>query len=185
MCHADFPASSPNVLACGGTRSPQATISSEVVWNNNDGRATGGGISEHFPRPAYQANANVPQSPNQSHFAGRGEPDVSGDADPNTGYNVIVDGQQAVIGGTSAVAPLYAGLLALINKSLGTGVGFLNPTIYGSADIQQAFNDITSGNNDTVGGGITFQAGPAWDACTGWGSPNCGALPSALQVHHP
>jgi kumamolisin len=51
-----------------------------------------------------------------------------------------------VIGGTSAVAPFYAGLLALINKSLGTGVGFLNPTMYGSAGIQQAFNDITSGN---------------------------------------
>ncbi len=187
--HADFPASSPNVLACGGTSLPRATVNSEVVWNNGNGHATGGGISEFFDihgtspfesHATYQTNANIPPSPNTG-FRGRGIPDVSGNADSNTGYNILIHGRLVPIGGTSAVAPLYAGLIALINKSLGTGVGFLNPTIYGSAAIQQAFNDITSGNNDTVGDGTTFPASRGWDACTGWGSPDWAALLSALR----
>ncbi len=172
----DFPAASPYVLGCGGTKLTisGASISSEQVWNElaaNEG-ATGGGVSEIFALPSYQQTANVPKAPNG--FVGRGVPDVAGDADPVTGYHVVVDGQPAVIGGTSAVAPLWAGLLALINQSLGTNVGYVNPLLYaGSAEA--SFRDITSGSN----GG--YSAAPGWDACTGLGSPNGAALLKALQ----
>ena len=167
----DFPASSPHVLACGGTElnANGSTIVSEVVWNelaNNDG-ATGGGVSNFFPLPSWQANSNVP-APDQS-GGGRGVPDVSGDADPNSGYNIRVDGQNTVVGGTSAVAPLWAGLAAVANQQLGAKVGFIQPAIY-AAKAAAAFNDITEGNNPA------FSAGPGWDACTGQGSPKASAL---------
>ncbi|MDR3752215.1 MAG: S53 family peptidase [Terracidiphilus sp.] len=162
----DFPASSPHVLACGGTKlnANGANIVSEVVWNelaNKEG-ATGGGVSNVFPLPTWQANAKVPK-PSKS-TGGRGVPDVAGDADPTTGYTIRVDGSTTVIGGTSAVAPLWAGLIAVANQQLGTHVGFIQPAIY-AAKAASAFNDITVGNN----GG--FSAGPGWDACTGLGSP--------------
>jgi kumamolisin len=94
--HVDFPASSPNVLACGGTELVASgnTISSETVWNelaNNEG-ATGGGISDIFPLPSWQNAAGVPPSANPNHNVGRGVPDVAGDADPTTGYVTLVDG---------------------------------------------------------------------------------------------
>lgn len=165
--HVDFPASSPNVLACGGTTLQLANggIQSEVVWNDGaNGGATGGGVSETFPLPAYQSPANVPASVNTG-FAGRGVPDVAGDADPATGYQIVVDGQSLVIGGTSAVAPLFAGLVALINQQLGKPAGFLNPLLYANAAKGSSFRDIVSGNNGA------YSAGPGWDACTGWGSP--------------
>jgi kumamolisin len=162
----DFPASSPHVLGCGGTElvGSGSTITSEVVWNeeaSGEG-ATGGGVSNFFPLPSWQANANVP-APSGS-TGGRGVPDVSGDADPETGYQVRVDGQSLVIGGTSAVAPLWAGLIALNNQQNGRSAGFIQPQIY-AANAASAFNDIVSGNNGA------FSAGPGWDACTGLGSP--------------
>ena len=162
----DFPASSPHVLACGGTKlnANGTTIISEVVWNelaNKEG-ATGGGVSNVFALPVWQANAHVP-APSVS-TGGRGVPDVSGDADPTTGYTIRVDGQTTVIGGTSAVAPLWAGLIAVANQQLGVQVGFIQPAIY-AAKAASAFNDITQGNNGA------FLAGPGWDACTGLGSP--------------
>jgi kumamolisin len=162
----DFPASSPHVLACGGTQlvANGATIVSEVVWNelaNNEG-ATGGGVSTVFALPSWQANANVPAPSNGS--GGRGVPDVAGDADPTTGYTIRVDGQTTVIGGTSAVAPLWAGLVAVANQQLGKSVGFLQPALY-AAKAASAFRDITQGTNGA------FSAGPGWDACTGLGSP--------------
>jgi kumamolisin len=101
-------------------------------------------------------------------------PDVAGDADPETGYNVFVDGQQTVIGGTSAVAPLWAGLLARINESLGTNVGYVNALLY-SARVESTFHDITSGSNGD------YSAGKGWDACTGLGSPDGVALMTALR----
>jgi kumamolisin len=167
----DFPASSPHVLACGGTElnANGSTLISEVVWNelaNNDG-ATGGGVSNFFPLPSWQANSNVP-GPSGS-TGGRGVPDVCGDADPNSGYNIRVDGQNTVVGGTSAVAPLWAGLVAVANQQLGAKVGFIQPAIY-AAKAAAAFNDITEGNNPA------FSAGPGWDACTGQGSPKASAL---------
>jgi len=172
----DFPAASPFVVGCGGTKLTISgtAVGSEQAWNElsaNEG-ATGGGVSEIFALPNYQQTAKVPKAPNG--FVGRGVPDVSGDADPETGYNVVVDGQQTVIGGTSAVAPLWAGLLARINQSLGTNVGFVNPLLY-SAKVEPTFHDITSGNNGD------YSAGPGWDACTGLGSPNGAALMTALR----
>ncbi len=178
--HVDFPASSPYALACGGTtlQISGSSISSEVVWNDlssNEG-ATGGGVSGTFPIPAWQANAKVPPSTNPSGYKGRGLPDVSGDADPNTGYQVQVDGSNFPVGGTSAVAPLWAGLVALLNQSLGKSAGYLNPTLYQNiGESVGAFHDIISGNNGD------YKAGPGWDACSGWGSPNGSALLKALS----
>ena len=167
----DFPASSPHVLACGGTKldANGATIVSEVVWNelaNNEG-ATGGGVSNVFALPSWQAKAQVPAATTTT--GGRGVPDVAGDADPTTGYTIRVDGQTMVIGGTSAVAPLWAGLVAVANRQLGTQVGFIQPAIY-AAKAASAFNDTTHGNNGA------FSAGPGWDACSGLGSPIAGKL---------
>ncbi|MDQ2774806.1 MAG: S53 family peptidase [Acidobacteriota bacterium] len=178
--HVDFPASSPYALACGGTtlQGSGNSISSETVWNEtaqNEG-ATGGGVSNLFPLPAYQQAAGVPAHP-ATNFVGRGVPDVSGDADPATGYQIVVDGQNEVVGGTSAVAPLWAGLVALINQKLGKAVGFVNPVLYSLKET--GFHDITSGNNDDSGLGA-YSAAAGWDACTGLGSPDGSALLNAL-----
>ena len=169
MAHADFPASSPYALACGGTHlvGSAGSITDEEVWNNlpNNG-ATGGGVSEAFPLPLWQNGANVPPSVNPGNRKGRGLPDLAGDADPQTGYQVEVDGSNAVVGGTSAVAPLLAGLIALFNQALASPTGYLNPGLYKKAAISPgSFRDITQGNNGA------YQARPGWDACTGWGSP--------------
>jgi kumamolisin len=177
--HVDFPASSPNVLACGGTtlEGSGSTISSETVWNelaNNEG-ATGGGVSGFFALPSYQSGSGVPASSNPQGFVGRGVPDVAGDADPTTGYNTLVDGQSGVIGGTSAVAPLWAGLIALINQGIGKPAGFINPLLYQNAGAG-GFNDITSGNNGAC------NAGPGWDPCTGLGSPIGVKIAASLGV---
>ena len=175
--HVDFPASSPHVLACGGTRleSSKNKITKEVVWNQGASNgASGGGVSETFPLPSYQASAKVPVSVNPSHFKGRGVPDVAGDADPATGYQIFVDGRSGVFGGTSAVAPLWAALIALMNQQRGTPAGFLNTTLYGAAP-EKALHDITSGNNGA------YSAGKGWDACTGLGSPDGQKLLAALS----
>jgi len=178
LAHVDFPASSPNVLGCGGTRlvGSGQTITAETVWNDGaSGGATGGGISAFFLPPAYQASVKLPPSSNPGAKPGRGVPDVAGDADPVTGYQVRVDGQNTVIGGTSAVAPLWAGLVALLNQCLGTPVGFLNPWLYSTgASTPGAIRDITSGNNGS------YHAGPGWDACTGLGSADGVKLQVAL-----
>jgi len=178
--HVDFPASSPYALGCGGTRldSSGGQVTDEVVWNESavgEG-ATGGGISDFFSLPTWQANAHIPPSINDQH-SGRGVPDVAGDADPQTGYQIYVDGQSSPIGGTSAVAPLWAGLIALVNQRRGKAVGYLNPYLYQQyAQLAQskALRDVTSGNN----GGYT--AGPGWDACTGLGAPDGALLLQAL-----
>jgi kumamolisin len=165
--HVDFPASSPYALACGGTslRATQTSIASEVVWNDGaGGGASGGGISAFFPAPSWQAGKKATHTNGSSvALAKRGVPDVAGNADPQTGYNVRVDGTNSVIGGTSAVAPLWAGLIARINQNLGTPVGYLNPRLYNHP---QGLRDITQGSNGD------FSASKGWDACTGLGSPN-------------
>ena len=171
----DYPASSPSVLACGGTelQGSGSTISSEVVWNETAGNegATGGGVSAVFALPAWQSASNVPAAPGG--FVGRGVPDVAGNADPLTGYDVLVDGQDEVVGGTSAVAPLWAALVARLNQQLGHALGAANAMLYGLGE--KGFRDITQGNNGS------YTAGPGWDACTGLGSPNGHALLGALQ----
>lgn len=179
--HVDFPSSSPYALACGGTRLAAATrgIVSETVWNVGKDSATGGGMSAHFPVPAYQQHLQLPakgRNAKSSALTGRGLPDVAGNADPNTGYEVRVDGQDTVIGGTSAVAPLWAGLIARYNQHLAKPVGFLNPLLYGSLAGKGLLRDITTGNNGA------YAAAVGWDACTGWGSPNGQALLTALEA---
>lgn len=165
--HVDFPASSPYALACGGTKLQTSgnTIIAETVWHESSTSATGGGVSTYFALPDYQQYANVPKEPDTG-FKGRGVPDVAGNADPDTGYNVLVDGQQMVIGGTSAVAPLMAGLIALLNEQSGNAAGFINPVIYAKPALCR---DITSGDNKTTSGNTGYTAGPGWDACTGLG----------------
>jgi len=165
--HVDFPASSPFVVGCGGTRVDvtQSKIVGEMTWNTG-GSGTGGGISDFFALPAYQSAANIPRSVNGQHI-GRGVPDVAGDGDPNSGYQIVVNSVGGTIGGTSAVAPLWAGLIALINEERGHPVGFVHPLLYGNP---KAFKDITQGNNKN-GNGIGYVAGSGWDACTGLGAP--------------
>jgi kumamolisin len=173
--HVDFPASAPHALGCGGTtlRIENGKIANETVWNElpNHG-AGGGGISIEFAVPSYQSGIKMPTNVDTGK-PGRGVPDVAGDADPETGYSVLVDGNQQTIGGTSAVAPLWAGLIVLLNASLGKPVGFLQPQIY-AASAASGFHDITQGNN------VGYTARPGWDACTGNGSPDGAALLTAL-----
>jgi kumamolisin len=166
--HVDFPASSPHVLGCGGTRLLEANgaIDSETVWNDASS-ATGGGVSDVFTLPEFQAASGVPASVNPGGQIGRGVPDVAGNADPVTGYQVLVDGQTLVFGGTSAVAPLWAGLLALINEQLAEPVGYLNPMLY-----EQLVNEADAIGDVTSGGNGAYQAGRGWDACTGLGTPH-------------
>ena len=168
--HINFPASSPWATACGGTSllhvRPPPLPPEETVWNDGDG-GTGGGLSVIFPRPHYQQATNY-----QSQWLPmRGMPDVAGCADPATGYKVRINGMDTVVGGTSAVAPLWAGLTALLNESLGSDIGFINPLLY-MTDLQGALNDVAVGNNDTTGLTGKDSATTGWDPCTGWGSPD-------------
>lgn len=176
LAHVDFPASSPHALACGGTAlsASGASISSEVVWNEGGG-ATGGGISDVFPLPSYQSTAKVPPSANPGGRVGRGVPDVAGDADPATGYRIVVNGSAMTVGGTSAVAPLWAGLIAVINSSLSTKVGFVHSALYANPS---ALHDITAGTNGA------YHAGPGWDPCTGLGSPDGARVRQLLTPTH-
>ncbi|GAB3558152.1 S53 family peptidase [Spelaeicoccus albus] len=191
--HVDFPASSPHALACGGTTlhadADTGTVTSETVWNVQGGGATGGGVSDVFDQPKWQADAGVPPRKGASTATsaeastgkgGRGVPDVAATADPNTGYQVYVDGKSAVYGGTSAVAPLWAGLLTRIAAnaagsdgsaagSPGKRPGLIHPVIYKGVTpghTTDGFRDITSGSNGA------YESGPGWDACTGLGVPD-------------
>jgi kumamolisin len=165
--HVDFPASSPHALGCGGTslQASNGSITSETVWNDGpNGGAGGGGVSSFFGLPSYQEGLRVTLTQGGTQpLQMRGVPDVCGDADPQTGYDVRVDGNDTIIGGTSAVAPLWAGLIARINAAKASPVGFINPALYSHPG---ALRDITQGNNGS------FAASPGWDACTGLGSPN-------------
>jgi kumamolisin len=173
--HVDFPASSPYALGCGGTslHASRTAITSEIVWNDGaSGGASGGGISSFFPTPGWQMGKKATHKSGTSiTLTNRGVPDVAGDADPDTGYNVRIDGTDTVIGGTSAVAPLWAGLIARINQTTGTNAGYLNPMLYGRP---HALRDIIKGNNGD------FEAATGWDACTGLGTPNGPALPGPI-----
>jgi kumamolisin len=174
--HVDFPASSPYVLACGGTsiQVSKNAIASESVWNDGpQGGAGGGGVSGFFPLPSWQEGLKVtPSSGAPTALSMRGVPDVCGVADPETGYDVRIDGTDTVIGGTSAVAPLWAGLIARINAAQGSSVGYINPTLYATPN---ALRDIVNGNNGD------FAAATGWDCCTGLGRPD-GQRVAALFV---
>ena len=177
LTHADFPSSSPYALSCGATNIQVSggQIKAESVWNedaadipDNSFGSSGGGISDFFPVPSYQNNIKLPKDISTGK-TGRGVPDVSGDGDPASGYLVRVDGQEFPIGGTSAVAPLWAGLIALINQKLNHRAGFINPLLYSNAS---ALRDVTVGDNKVGSQKIGYSAGPGWDACTGLGSPD-------------
>jgi kumamolisin len=177
--HVSFPASSPYALACGGTRlvvSNKNTIVSETVWNNKQG-ASGGGFSEVFPIPDWQASSDAARQAKGFKKTGRGVPDVASVGDPLTGYLILVNGKYVVGAGTSAAAPLWAALIARVNESLGRAAGFINPLLYQSAqDFADAgaFRAITDGDNGF------YHAGPGWNPCTGFGSPDGTKLASAM-----
>src|SRR6266568_1096884 len=188
QAHVDFPASSPHALGCGGTKllanPATGVISSEVVWNETAAGegAGGGGVSDRFALPSWQANAGVParagRSSGSSGSGGRGVPDVAGNADPVTGYQIYSGGQAQVVGGTSAVAPLWAALVSRLAEATGQRFGLIQPTLYAGvtpgAEVA-GFRDITSGNNGA------YTAGPGWDACSGLGSPDGTALLTRLK----
>jgi kumamolisin len=151
----DCPASCPDIVGCGGTT---LTDTTETVWNNNpgnaDGEGTGGGYSTVFPAQAWQIG--VPPAPSG---LGRMVPDVASDADPNTGIEIFCQGAAQIVGGTSAAAPLWAGLVAACGKKK----GFITPSLYLNA---QAFTAIVSGDN-----GYYQAGGRAPNPCCGMGSP--------------
>jgi kumamolisin len=175
--HVDFPASSPYVLACGGTRLTASAkgISSETVWNDGDqGGAGGGGVSAVFALPVWQNGLSTTRTEGAaSPLTRRGVPDVAADASPLTGYDVLIGGTETVVGGTSAVAPLWAALIVRINAATGKPAGFVNPKLYRA---KTACHDITQGNNGS------FQASAGWDACTGLGSPDGAQVAAALNA---
>ena len=165
----DLPASAPHIIGCGGTFK---SASAETVWNNNPGQSsgegTGGGYSTMFPAQSWQKGA--PPAPGAK--LGRLVPDVAADADPNSGYEIYFQGAWQVVGGTSAVAPLYAGLFA----ALGTKLGYILPKLWASVG---CFTDIVSGDNGT------YKAAVGPDACTGLGSPIGTALAALFVAAQP
>ncbi len=162
--HCDYPSSSPQVIGCGGTNLQPTGV--EIVWNDGSkGGATGGGVSALFGMPSFQPASAIPGR-------GRGVPDVAGVADSSTGWQVLIDGQVYVFGGTSAVAPMWAGLIALLNQNLGKNLGFCTPLLYQHI---ATFKDINNGNNGT------YIAKAGYDCCTGLGSPNGIKLLTALK----
>lgn len=175
--HVDFPAASPYAIGCGGTQlgASGSTVSNEVVWNDGSS-GTGGGISTLFPAPAFQGGVKLPLNVTTAK-PGRGVPDIAGNAAPKSGYEIVVNGKAAVVGGTSAVPPLWAGLTALINQKAPQPVGFFLPKLYQQAG---AVREITSGNNRPANSKLGYPAGPGWNACTGLGVPNGEAVLAAL-----
>lgn len=195
--HVQYPGSDPWVLSVGGTTIGNVNGASfdEYVWNDpapsdpTHWGTTGGGVSDFFGVPSYQSGVHIPVSVNGGNHVGRGVPDVAGNASANSGYSGLVLGGGGFVGnGTSASAPQWAGLIAVINAALGGNVGFVNPAFYalGSA----AFRDITPGAGpvDNRNGGVAgYPAHIGWDACTGWGSPDgmrllAGLMPAAILV---
>jgi hypothetical protein len=180
--HVSFPASSPWVLACGGTAIKTAgqprRLEEEVVWQG-ERWGTGGGISEEFDRPEWQETTDMPLSANRNGRRGRGVPDVAAHAEPSSGYRLRIGGEMHVIGGTALVTPLWAGLIARINQGLGRRVGFINPVLYQRLGPAGVLRNITVGSNGA------YDAGPGWNACTGWGVPDGSQLLLALKLIDP
>lgn len=170
-----FPASSPYVLSCGGTHwlKKQRSIYEEV-WSESLPKnfvvQSGGGVSKIFEQPEWQSGIKL-----QTRKSGRGVPDVAGKADIVSGYCMQVCGFDVTMGGTSAAAPMWAGLIARLNQELGCSIGYVNPFLY-QEHCRSSFNDITKGNN-----GKHFKATPGWDPCTGWGSPDGNKLLAKLR----
>jgi kumamolisin len=183
QAHVDFPASSPHALACGGTtlHAEPATgvVRSETVWHSGTGSGgTGGGVSAVFSVPSWQQSVDVPGDADTGR-PGRGVPDVAADADPATGYQVRVDGRDMVIGGTSAVSPLWSALTCRLAEALGRRPGLLQPLLYAgvsAGEVPAGFRDVTSGGNGA------YAARSGWDPCTGLGVPDGEALLERLRA---
>lgn len=181
--HANFPASSPHAIACGGTHLTAAgkAVAAETAWNDGNGWATGGGVSDFFSVPAWQQGAQIPKSVNPpGQHEGRGVPDVAGNADNETGYQIYCGGEEIVVGGTSAVAPLWAGITARLNQGSGRKLGFLNTVLYTPA-ARSSLREVTNGDNaiPAIGGQPAtpgYDAAQGWNACTGLGTPVGAAL---------
>jgi kumamolisin len=180
--HVDHPACDDLVLGCGGTQIDGSGV--DVVWNDGTplagggGWASGGGISEIFPVPSYQADAKLPVSI-ATGKPGRGVPDIAMSA---TNYFIRVDSLESASGGTSAVAPLMAALVALLNQAKKKNVGFLNPFLYANA-AKGVVNDVTMGTNTITPANPMvkgYNAGPGWDACSGLGTPDGTAILKSL-----
>lgn len=185
------PASDPNVTAVGGTNlqltssSSGNSVISETAWSvegNGLSGATGGGASQFFLRPTWQAGKGVPSGNPAAAQLGSSPPmrllpDVAAIADPATPGFLYLDGEATEAAGTSLATPIWAGFCALINQARakdGQGpVGLLGPRIYpflGTAN----FRDIVKGNNGD------YSAGVGYDMCTGLGAPNVASLVAAL-----
>ncbi|MET3132175.1 kumamolisin [Oxalobacteraceae bacterium GrIS 1.11] len=180
--HVDFPASSPSVLAVGGTtlKADGGAIVSETVWNSGDGRASGGGVSSSIPSPDWQRKVKLPWRADGG--SGRGIPDVTANAAPETGYQLIINGNPVVVGGTSMSTPLWAGLIVLLNQGLPHDLGHFTPRLYQEIGPANILRPITSGNNG-VANVPGFSAGTGWSAVAGWGSPNGNKLLDWLRAH--
>ena len=198
--HVFYPPSDPGVTGCGGTFIANVSGSTFTEGTWNDVGATGGGVSDVIGLPAWQDGAGIPVSANDGKTVGRGVPDVSGNASPFSGYTLTLYGKLTTsliitsgtgkggtvgtIGGTSAVAPLYAGLLAMIEAQIGEPLGFLNPVFYALAN-SGVFKDINDGANNQWSGEAktapSYTCGAGWDACTGIGRIDGTALLNALQ----
>jgi kumamolisin len=175
--HCNYPSSDPWVTCCGGTTIENVSGSSftEITWNDN--LVTGGGISDVFPLPAWQVGKGIPPSVNPGGRIGRGIPDIAGYAN---GYRIVLNGAavQDVVG-TSEVAPLYAGLIAMVNSANGFPAGYLNPTLYNSG--RSAIVNIDDGGSNAVRPAPGYTAVKGWNGCTGLGRVNGNALLTAIQ----
>jgi subtilase family serine protease len=180
--HVEYPASDPSVTAVGGTLISDVAGSdfTEDTWQDNNGWATGGGISDVFKGlPSWQETAHIPKSVNDGHV-GRGIPDIAANADGASGYNLIMGGKPiGAVGGTSAAAPLYAGAIAIVNAQIKHSIGYLNPTLYSLA-AKGVFRDVKDGISNATSGAPGYKSGPGWDACTGLGSIKGSAFLAAL-----
>jgi kumamolisin len=197
--HVHYPASDPYVTGCGGTAILHGAMPwFEGTWNDAGG-ATGGGISVLFHVPLWQNAVQVNMQP----LAGRGVPDIAGNASAvSSGYDLFIYGMNLsdlntpapTRAGTSAVAPLYAGLMALINANIfplaniattATSVGFLNPSLYGmpASWAAQVFNDVNDDQTNTFDGVAGYSTTAGWDPCTGWGSVNGAQLADFLLAN--
>ncbi len=174
--HVDGPASCPHALAVGGTHlilNPDGSIAEETGWTDVDNNgASGGGISQVFAPPSYQSHLELPVKP--EYHLGRGVPDVALNADPDTGYAILFQGSFTVVGGTSAAAPVWAAVLAVViqaRRDKGrSAIGYAHPTLYDMGGTP-VFRDIVSGNN-SYGGLTGYFCTTGWDAVTGWGTPD-------------
>jgi kumamolisin len=193
--HVDFPSASPYVLSVGGTTI--VANQNDIFWKEGDGlRADnggsgGGGMSAIFPQPTWQATAAAKiTSVNPGAIVGRVVPDVAANADwVASPYLLVVDGKAQPNGGTSAATPLWASLITLINQQRGAGnrIGYITPLLYqqptgavaATTIGSQGCTDVVAGNNstDTIGG---YNAGPGYDAVSGWGTPEGQKLMAAL-----